>query len=122
MEVLFEVQEALKQGSLSKADGTKFVKKIEEEVKKVENKMKETEDEAKKVKDEYDALKNDKVIYRIIVTALGATIISVLAFTFVIYLLHFIKGSPIILPELFLAMGSAAVGALAGLLVPSAKN
>jgi hypothetical protein len=59
-------------------------------------------------------LDTDKWIYRIVVIALGLAVLMAIA-----------GGSAVILgtdrevPDLFLALGSAAVGALAGLLAPS---
>ena len=60
------------------------------------------------------ALENDKWIYRIVVSALSLVILIVALG--VIYLTH--KASTNI-PDVLTALGSAAIGALAGLLAPS---
>lgn len=71
-------------------------------------------------------LDSDKVIYRMVVGSLGLAIIFCLVFTFVLMLQHHgmtpKEGATIQelkIPEIFTAIGSAAVGALAGLLAPS---
>lgn len=60
-----------------------------------------------------DPLKNDVLIYRIVVIALGSTVliamIGAIALT--------IAGKSI--PDILTALGSAAIGAIAGLLAPS---
>ncbi len=63
-------------------------------------------------------LETDTWIYRFIVGFLGLAILSSLSFTFYLYLVH-TGNSEIKMPDIFLAIGSAAVGALAGLLAPS---
>ena len=60
---------------------------------------------------------DDPVIYRIVVSALGATVL--IAMLGAIYLaVNKIQPTP----EILIAIGSAAVGALAGLLAPSPGN
>lgn len=66
-------------------------------------------------------LSNDKWIYRIIVLALGITILSIIIGVIILIGTGEIsddKGVPTILT----AIGSAAIGALAGLLAPPPKN
>ncbi len=63
------------------------------------------------------ALETDPWIYRFVVWFLGVGILACLFFTF--YLLVINRGQEVKMPEIFLAIGSAAVGALAGLLAPS---
>ena len=76
---------------------------------------KEMLDEVRLAKNPLDT---DKVIYWIVVGGLVAAIITSLAFTFVLSLSN---PTPKI-PEIFMAIGSAAVGALAGLLAPSPRR
>lgn len=64
-------------------------------------------------------LESDKTIYRIVVFGLVMAILSCLFFTFYISLKNTDPTSLIEMPEIFMAIGSAAVGALAGLLAPS---
>jgi hypothetical protein len=71
------------------------------------------------VKEALTPLQTDKWIYRIVVGALALAIITCLTFTFVISLMNTDPNSSINIPEIFMAIGSAAVGALAGLLAPS---
>lgn len=59
-------------------------------------------------------LKTDKSLYRIVVTGLVLIILTCLTFTFCLTL----KGGVNEMPEIFMALGSAAVGAIAGLLAP----
>lgn len=64
----------------------------------------------------------DKWIYRLVVGSLGIAILACLAFTFILTLENMEKPDPKLsmdIPEIFMAIGSAAVGALAGLLAPS---
>lgn len=65
-----------------------------------------------------NALVTDKWIYRIVVAFLGASILASLVFTYLISVGSANPQGPKI-PDIFLAIGSAAVGALAGLLAPS---
>lgn len=58
------------------------------------------------------------LVYQIVVAALGLTVL--LAISGAIYLSSFDTPKPI--PELLTAIGSAAVGALAGLLAPSPRQ
>lgn len=77
---------------------------------------------AEKVKETKETLRTpletDKWIYRFVVGFLGLTILASLALTF---FLSFSSSNPqdLKIPDIFLAIGSAAVGALAGLLAPS---
>ena len=64
------------------------------------------------------ALITDKWIYRYVVLFLGFTILGCLFFTFYLSVKH-TGGSEIKIPDIFLAIGSAGIGALAGLLAPS---
>jgi hypothetical protein len=77
---------------------------------------------AEKIQEARTPMETDKWIYRIVVGALGMAILSCLIFSFVLMLCHE-KGDStqgeIKIPEIFMAIGSAAVGALAGLLAPS---
>ena len=61
----------------------------------------------------------DKIIYRIVVGSLGLAILACLTFTFIITLKNTDPKVSMDIPEIFMAIGSAAVGALAGLLAPS---
>ena len=61
------------------------------------------------------ALTHDKVIYRIVVSALGFTVILISGG--VIFLAGRTLNNDI--PEILIALGSASIGALAGLLTPS---
>jgi len=56
---------------------------------------------------------SDRWVYRMVVAALGLTMLSVVATAFVLYL----RGHDI--PDVLVALGTAAVGAIAGLLAPS---
>jgi hypothetical protein len=75
-----------------------------------------------KVKETKETLRSpldtDKWIYRIVVGFLGLAILASLIFTF---FLSVGSANPqeLKIPDIFLAIGSAAVGALAGLLAPS---
>jgi len=61
-------------------------------------------------------LQTDKVLYRIVVGSLGAAVLIALIGS--IILVSIGKNSP----EVLVAIGSASVGALAGLLAPSPKS
>jgi hypothetical protein len=80
--------------------------------KKFENKVKETKEKLG------TPLEWDKWIYRFVVGFLGFAVLSSLFFTFYLSVVH-TGTSEIKVPDIFLAIGSAAVGALAGLLAPS---
>jgi len=67
-------------------------------------------------------LKTDKWIYRSIVWALGIIIILCIVFTFSIVLKNAGGNTEIKIPDIFLAVASAGIGALAGLLAPSPKG
>ena len=60
-----------------------------------------------------DPLKTDKWIYRIVVIALGGTVLTGAIGAIIL------AAAGQTVPEILLALGSAAVGALAGLLAPS---
>lgn len=62
------------------------------------------------------ALEADKWVYRMVVGALGIVVIAVALG--VIYLTSSVK-PPVAIPDVLTALGSAAIGALAGLLAPS---
>jgi hypothetical protein len=74
-----------------------------------------------KVREAKTPLETDKWIYRIVVGSLGLAILTCLFFTFFIFisLNNTDRGAAINMPGIFMAIGSAAVGALAGLLAPS---
>ena len=80
-------------------------KSLEEEIRK---------DPVKTIAKIESPLKTDKWIYRIVVSALGITVL--LAVSGGIYLA---AKEVTTTPEILVAIGSAAVGALAGLLVPT---
>lgn len=61
-------------------------------------------------------LQTDRWIYRIVVLSLGSTVLIVVAGAILLSIIH---GTQINIPEMMTALGSAAVGALAGLLAPS---
>lgn len=65
----------------------------------------------------------DRLIYRLVVGSLGLAILSCLTFSFLLVWRHTpVAGqADVKIPEIFMAIGSAAVGALAGLLAPSPK-
>jgi hypothetical protein len=65
---------------------------------------------------EISPLQNDRWVYRLVVVVLGLTLLStVLGILFLTYTGH----GEIKLPDSLVALGSAAGGALAGLLAPS---
>jgi hypothetical protein len=76
---------------------------------------------ADKLEQARSPLESDKWIYRIVVGALGVAILSCLVFSFLLMWHHVGSNAngDVTIPEIFLAIGSAAVGALAGLLAPS---
>lgn len=63
----------------------------------------------------------DKWIYRIIVLTLGLSVLIILIGTFLLIFKGEIKDDKTV-PTIFTAIGSAAIGALAGLLAPSPKG
>ncbi len=63
-------------------------------------------------------LDTDKWIYRSVVWFLGAAVLTSLSFTFYLYA-QSSTPTDLKMPDIFLAIGSAALGALAGLLAPS---
>ncbi|KZD24463.1 hypothetical protein [Tardiphaga robiniae] len=70
---------------------------------------------------EADPLRNDKWIYRTVVVILGVAVIATVFGG--IYLAILAKADQSVkLPDAIVAIGSAAVGALAGLLAPSPKG
>lgn len=66
-------------------------------------------------------LESDRWIYRIVVLALGGTVLIVVGGAVVLAATH-TGTSELKIPEVLTAIGSAAVGALAGLLAPSPGN
>jgi cytochrome c biogenesis protein CcdA len=66
-------------------------------------------------------LSTDKWIYRIIVLSLGITIIFVIIGVIVLIAMDKISGDQQV-PTILTAIGSAAIGALAGLLAPPPKG
>lgn len=66
-------------------------------------------------------LSTDKWIYRIIVLSLGITIIFVIIGVIVLIAMDKITGDQQV-PTILTAIGSAAIGALAGLLAPPPKG
>ena len=68
-------------------------------------------------------LQTDRFIYRMVVGSLGLAILSCLVFSFLLVWRHVPTAgvTDVKIPEIFMAIGSAAVGALAGLLAPSPK-
>ncbi len=89
----------------------------EPEIAAAKDTIKDKLQKAKEKERSKPALITDKWIYRLVVCFLGLAIFSCLYFTF-----DLVNGVPdqtkIDIPEIFLAIGSAAVGALAGLLAP----
>lgn len=63
------------------------------------------------------ALEQDKVIYRIVVSSLGLVVLLVVIG--VIALSFRSTGGTVQIPDVLTALGSAAIGALAGILAPS---
>jgi hypothetical protein len=61
----------------------------------------------------------DNWVYRLVIIVLGLIVILCLTFTFSIVLTDNYTDKASEIPGIFLAVGSAAVGALAGLLAPS---
>jgi len=74
-----------------------------------------------KIQEARTPLETDKWIYRTVVGALGLAILSCLIFSFLLMWHHMSSNSmeDLKIPDIFMAIGSAAVGALAGLLAPS---
>jgi hypothetical protein len=62
---------------------------------------------------------DDKWVYRSVVWALGIVAILCVCFTLTVVLRNMDSAKPVEIPDIFLAIASAAVGALAGLLAPS---
>ncbi len=69
---------------------------------------------AAQAKAEASAFDNDPWLYRLVISFLGATVVLVVLGTLIVAL--FDGGDT---PEALVALGSAAVGALAGILAPS---
>ena len=87
----------------------------------LQNQFKEDPLKAVKQFQEQSPLSTDKWIYRIIVLSLGITIISIIIGVIILIGTGYItddKGVPTILT----AIGSAAIGAMAGLLAPPPKT
>ena len=66
-------------------------------------------------------LQSDPWIYRIVVGALGFAVITIILGILILFLTDKIEDDKGV-PTIFTAIGSAAIGALAGLLAPSARN
>ncbi len=69
-------------------------------------------------------LETDRWIYRMVVGSLGLAVLGCIIFSFLL-VWHHAAGqgqADLKIPEIFMAIGSAAVGALAGLLAPSPVN
>ena len=64
----------------------------------------------------------DKLTFRIAVVVLGIVILGVLGLIGTSYLLNAPGGTELKIPEILIAMGSTALGALAGLLSPGARR
>jgi hypothetical protein len=64
---------------------------------------------------------NDKWVYRLVVASLGLTILIIILGVIVLMFNSSIRNDATV-PTIFTALGSAAIGALAGLLAPSPKN
>ncbi|MCW8811468.1 MAG: hypothetical protein OQK64_10975 [Ignavibacteriaceae bacterium] len=84
------------------------------------------EEERKRLSTQAEKLKSpldtDVVIYRIVVGSLGLAVLACLTFSFFVTLYNTNPNAKLDMPEIFLAIGSAAVGALAGLLAPSPRK
>jgi hypothetical protein len=81
--------------------------------------QKELTEEVKQTKEMLGTpLQWDKWIYRVVVGFLGLAILGSLVFTFFLSV-RISNPQELKIPDIFLAIGSAAVGALAGLLAPS---
>jgi hypothetical protein len=65
---------------------------------------------------ELPAIESDPWIYRIVVLSLGGTVLTVVIGAIILAIKNGSNGG---IPEVLTAIGSAAVGALAGLLAPS---
>lgn len=66
-------------------------------------------------------LENDNWIYRIIVSALGLSILSIIIGVIVLIAVGKVTNDQSV-PTILTAIGSAAIGGLAGLLAPQPKN
>ncbi len=80
---------------------------------------KQFSEDVRKTKEKLRPLEWDIWIYRSVVAFLGIAILSCLAFTFFLSVKNTDPDATVKIPEIFLAIGSAGVGALAGLLAPS---
>ena len=89
---------------------------------KVQNQFKENPILAiKQFKQQKNPLDTDPWIYRIIVTGLSITIISIIIGVLLLISSDHIEGDQGV-PTILTAIGSAAIGALAGLLAPPPKG
>lgn len=77
--------------------------------------------EAVKKIEQESPLDSDVWIYRIVVFSLGATILSIIIGVIILISTSHIQDDKNV-PTILTAIGSAAIGALAGLLAPSPKN
>ena len=71
--------------------------------------------------EQHNPLDNDNWIYRIVVLSLGITILLIITGVIILMMNKVITNDATV-PTIFTAIGSAAIGALAGLLAPSPKK
>jgi hypothetical protein len=67
-------------------------------------------------------LDTDTWIYRLVVASLGLAVLACVTFSFLVTIYNTDPNKKMDMPEIFIAIGSAAVGALAGLLAPSPRK
>jgi len=79
------------------------------------------EDPVKAIQQYENPLDEDKWVYRIVVLSLGLTIFSIVVGVIVLVGMDKITSDKTV-PTLLTAVGSAAIGAMAGLLVPSPRK
>ncbi len=101
----FEPLESFIEMSSDEVCGPEVKKQLAEKVKETKEKLR-------------TPLETDKWIYRYVVGCLGLAILACLFFTFFLAV-YSTNLKDLKIPDIFLAIGSAAVGALAGLLAPS---
>lgn len=98
---------------------TEFKKELETN-KELQNRFKENPVQAVQQFEQKNPLDTDPWIYRIIVLSLGITLLVIVVGVIYLMLDGNIKDDEAV-PTIFTAIGSAAVGALAGLLGPSRR-
>lgn len=91
----------------------RLAKKVEENPTLVQELKQDPAAALRKIAQEEPAYRKDVWTYRVVVVALGIALILALTFAFVLRL------NQLDIPDLLVALGSGAVGALAGLLNPS---